>query len=110
MTNPTHNPVADPLLTKIGVARALRSMAAIAAGIHEPDRALLWCEAQGFLTGSGKRGPDGTVELVLTQRGASAVWLFWKAYDRARAADRGEKVDLSEWQGPGKGDGQVVIE
>lgn len=105
MANPTHNRSAqDPLLTRLGVAKALRSLAAITADVHEWDAALNWCVAQGFVVPGHQRD-----EIVLTKRGAAVVWLFWRAYSAARTADRGGNVDLTEWLGP-QGEGEAIIE
>lgn len=99
--------MSDRLMTKLGIAKALRSMATISAGLHEWEAALNWCAKQGFIQFTGRRGEDGTTEFRLTQRGASAVWLFWKAYLTGRQAHAGQRVDETAW-GQAKHDAESV--
>lgn len=61
----------------------MRSLAYAAQGILDADHALEWAINVGYLVvQEDKRGqPD---ELVLTRKGAVAVFVFWKAWDEAQ--------------------------
>lgn len=72
--------MADPLLTKMGVAVAIRRMAAQLNGCDDPQAALEWAVNVGWLA----RSANARDELVLTREGEAAVYTFWKAYSEAR--------------------------
>lgn len=66
----------DPLLTQIGVAKALRHLAEVVDGRIDPDSQLEWAINVGFLA---RRKDDPPDVVHLTERGAAVVYTYWKA-------------------------------
>lgn len=70
----------DPMLTRLGVVKAIRGTFQSVTGIDDPDAALEWAMNLGWL----KHGVDRET-LILTPEGEVFVWKFWKAYEEGRA-------------------------
>lgn len=67
------------LLTKIGMARAIRDTARLAQGIEDPDQAIRWAVSIGYIVMGPERG-----EITFTERGMALAYAYWKAIDESQ--------------------------